>query len=317
MRLAELLGACVLLAGCVDSKPQVLSSWEEGAVKAAIIDFVVGATTEGGPHFVPVADRIAVFDHDGTLWAERPEYFQFLMIYEQVHAQAADHPEWQEQQPFKAVLEHDTEYLEGLDYAAARTLSAAVSGGMTTADYMTLSHDFATRSLHPEFNTRYADLRYLPMLELLRYLERHSFRVFIVSGGDMGFIRGFAELLYGVPRDRVIGSSRSNMFVDDSPLILRGKKYASMNVGANKVLNIDLHIGRPPVFAVGNSDGDLEMLAYTAAHDGFVLLLSHDDDEREYGYTNGAEIALQKARAEGWTIASMRDDFDPIFVQIN
>jgi phosphoserine phosphatase len=317
MRLVGVLITYVLLSACVDGKPQVLSSWVEGATRSAIIDFVAEVTTEGSPHFVPVVDRIAVFDHDGTLWAERPEYFQFLMIYEQVRAQAADHPEWREEQPFKAVLGNDTAYLDGLDYAAARQLSAAVSGGMTTTDYMALSHDFATRSLHPEFNARYADLRYQPMLELLEYLEGHGFRVFIVSGGDMGFIRGFSEPLYGIPRDRVIGSSRSNMFADDSSSILRGKKYASMNVGANKALNIDLHIGRPPVFAVGNSDGDLAMLAYTASHDGFVLLLSHDDDEREYGYTDGAEVALQAAHEEGWTVASMHDDFERIFVQTN
>jgi len=315
MRLVGVLIACVLLSACVDGKPQVLSSWVEGATKAAIIDFVAEVTTEGSPYFVPVVDRIAVFDHDGTLWAERPEYFQFLMIYEQVRAQAVDHPEWREEQPFKAVLENDTAYLDGLDYAAARQLSAAVSGGMKTTDYMALSHDFATRSLHPGSNARYADLRYLPMLELLEYLEGHSFRVFIVSGGDMGFIRGFSEPLYGVSRDRVVGSSRSNMFADDSSTILRGEKYASMNVGANKVLNIDLHIGRPPVFAVGNSDGDLAMLTYTASHDGFVLLLSHDDGEREYDYISGAEVALQTAHEKGWAIASMRDDFERIFVR--
>jgi phosphoserine phosphatase len=239
------------------------------------------------------------------------------MLYEQVVKQAPLHPEWQTELPFKAVLENDQRYLDEHGYAAMRSLSAAVTQGMTTDEYRRLSESFALNSTHPELKVPFAGLTYLPMIELVNYLHENDFQVFIVSGGDIAFIRGFSEQFYGIPRERVIGSSRRNALSDDAANILRGGQFASMNVNKTKVLNIDLHVGRMPVFAVGNSDGDLAMLAYTAAHGGLALLLDHDDDIREYSYRDGALNALEAARVNSWTVISMRDDFLQVFKASN
>jgi phosphoserine phosphatase len=303
----------LLLTGCSEPANSVLLSWADGPAKAAVLSYVDSVTQPRSPDFLPPAERIAVFDHDGTLWAEQPVYFQTYMIYEKVLEQAPMHPEWQVEQPFKAVLEHDQAYLMQRGYAAMRVLSAAVTKGMATNDYLQISESFARNSVHPELNMPFAGLTYAPMLELVQFLHENSFQVFIVSGGDIDFIRGFSEQFYGIPRERVIGSSRRNELSADATKVLRGSAFASMNVNSTKVLNIDLHIGRIPVFAVGNSDGDLAMLAYTASHGGFALLLDHDDAAREYSYRDGAAKALEAASLNGWTVVSMRNDFLRIF----
>jgi len=308
-----IMGLPLLLSACSEPADTSLPSWADGPAKTAVLTYVHSLTQPASARFLPQAQRIAVFDHDGTLWAERPVYFQTYMIYEEVIKQAPLHPDWQTLQPFKAVLDNDQGYLDEQGYAAMRILSAAVTQGMTTDAYRHLSETFALNSVHPESKVRFADLTYAPMLELVNYLHENDFQVFIVSGGDIGFIRGFSEQLYGIPRERVIGSSRSNEWSEDAISVLRGGQFASMNVNQTKVLNIDLHIGRLPVFAVGNSDGDLAMLAYTASHGGFALLLEHDDAVREYGYRDGALNALEAAAENSWAVVSMRNDFLQVF----
>jgi phosphoserine phosphatase len=308
-----LLCLVLLLTACSDPVNNALPSWADGQVKTAVLAYVDSVTRPQSPAFLPSSERIAVVDHDGTLWAERPVYFQTYMIYEQVVNQAPDHIDWHTEQPFMAVLSNDQDYLDAHGYAAMRTLSAAVTEGMTTGAYMSLSQQFAENSVHPERQVAFSNLTYLPMRELVNYLHQNDFQVFIVSGGDIGFIRGFSEQFYGIPRERVIGSSRRNVLSQDATSVLRGAQFASMNVNTMKVLNIDLHIGRLPVFAVGNSDGDLAMLAYTAKNGGFALVLEHDDAVREYSYREGASGVLEAAVENDWPVVSMRDDFLQIF----
>ncbi len=315
MRLFVVLCLSFFVIACsAQPEDDPLPSWEEKSAKARILSFVADTTNPESSTYLPPAERIAVFDNDGTLWAERPDYFQLLMLYEQVDKMAASHSEWRTLQPFKAVLERDERYLKEAGFAAMRTLSAAVTEGLSVSAYTDLSANFVFNSRHPDSNISFAGMAYQPMLEFIAYLQENDFEVFVVSGGDIGFIRGFSERLYGVPKHHVVGSSRKNIVVEDGSAIQRGTRFASLNVGAKKVLNINLHIGRRPIIAVGNSDGDLDMMRYAAADNGLVMLLMHDDADREYEYIEGAEQALEESDAEDWSVISMKNDFVQVFV---
>lgn len=315
MRTLLVLCASFFVIACDGvSHDDPLPSWVDKPAKAGIVSFVSGVTDPESKSYVSPAERIAVFDNDGTLWAERPNYFQLLMLYEQVEKRAATHPEWQVIQPFKAVLEQDEGLLKNAGFGAMRALSAAVTEGLSVSAYTALSKDFVFNSRHPHSNSSYAAMAYQPMLEFVAYLQENDFKVFIVSGGDVGFIRGFSEPLFGIPKHHVIGSSRDNIVVDDGGDIQRSARFSSMNVGAEKTLNINLHIGRRPIIAVGNSDGDINMMRYASKDNGLVMLLMHDDVDREYNYVEGAEQVISVSEAEGWSVISMKNDFAQVFI---
>jgi phosphoserine phosphatase len=314
MKLILIISLLPFITSCGDfSEHDPLPSWSDSPIKLRIIEFVVDITNPNSSNYLPPAERIAVFDNDGTLWPEKPDYFQLLMIYEYIDIMVDDHPEWRKTQPFKAVLERDFSYLKEAGFAATRELSAAVTQGLSVSAYTDLSTEFIFKSRHYESSLLFADMAYPPMIEFISYLKESGFEVFIVSGGDVSFIRGFSEQLFRIPKHQVVGSSRKNTLNKQGMIIQRGTQFSSMNVGINKVLNINLHIGRRPVIAVGNSDGDLEMMRFVSKGNSLVMLLMHDDDERAYEYIEGAEQALEEAKAKGWPLISMKNDFMKVF----
>ena len=298
-----------------------LPSWNEGAHKQAILDFVAAVTDESGDEFVPEAERIATFDNDGTLWTEMPLYFQLLFALDRVRALAPDHPEWQEQQPFAAILANDQEALAKLSKQDVGAVVTATHTGMTTDEFPQVVKDWISTAKHPRFDRLYTDCVYQPMLELLDYLRANGFQTWIVSGGGVDFMRTFAEETYGIPPAQVIGSSGKVQFElrDGRPVLVKLAELANYDDKEGKPANIHLHIGRRPILAAGNSDGDQAMLQYTTGADGRRLgvLLDHDDAEREYVYRIGPggrlETALAEAEANGWIVVSMKDDWTRIF----
>jgi phosphoserine phosphatase len=321
--LAALIVAVCVVAGCGGTDGESnriaapLPSWKTGAAKDAVLDFVARVTDPTGSEFVMPADRIAVFDNDGTLIVERPEAVQFAFIYDRIGTMAPDHPEWPTTQPFQAVLENDRERLRGLSYADLRALGAAAQADMTHEDFADITENFLSVGQHPRFQVPYTDVIYRPMLELLEFLRANQFRVFLVSAGNIEFIRSYAEEVFGIPKEHVVGSSRKLDLreVQGRSVIYRKTGINSVNAGRFKPLNIQLHIGRRPILAVGNSDGDLEMLRFTSDNPkpSLVLLVQHDDPEREYAYSDGAEKVRQVATERGWQAVSIRDDFDVVF----
>jgi len=309
------------LYGCADrpapARADPLPSWNDGAARSGILDFVRRVTDRNGPDFVAAQDRIAVFDNDGTLIIERPTLVQFEFVYNRIKELAPEHPEWATTQPFKAVLEDDRDSLAALGYRRRAPLADAGQGNQFQAEFDAAVARFLATGTHARFDRRYVDLVYAPMIELLRYLEAHDFHVFIVSGGGIDFIRSYAEEVYAIERERVIGSSPKTELRrrDDRVVVYRKTGLKSINAGRFKPLNIWLHIGRRPILAVGNSDGDLDMLRFaTQGHaPSLAVLLQHDDAEREYDYAEGAQKALAAAGELGWITVSMRDDFATVF----
>ena len=301
-----------------DSDP--LSSWNEGLAKERLLVFVDNVTDPGNPAYVEPDARIAVFDNDGTLWAEKPIYFQVAFVFRGILEQADDHPEWQEQMPFKAVVTNDLEALATLTGEDVLTLAFASYPEMTQAEFEPIAEEWLATVTHPRFNVLYKELIYAPMVELLEYLRAHDFRPFIVSGGGIEFIRAFSKEAYGIPPEHVIGSSMQYEFVDteEGSELMRRAKIGSVNDKHVKPVNIQLHIGRRPILAFGNSDGDIEMLQYTADGDRarLSLLLHHDDEEREWDYDHGTERALELAEQEGWTVVSIKNDFKTVFTAV-
>jgi len=307
------------LAKAGDSLP----SWNDGPAKAAIVDFVARVTKEGGPDFVPAAERIAVFDNDGTLWAEQPIYFQFAFALDQVKAMAPKHPDWKETQPFKAVLEGDSKTLAALGRKGALQIVAVTHAGMTTDDFAKNVADWLATARHPKLKRPYTDLVYQPMLELLSYLRGNGFKTFIVSGGGVEFMRVFAERVYGIPPEQVVGSSgvvKFEMRADGKPALVKDSKVEFIDDGPGKPVGINRFIGRRPILAFGNSDGDQQMLEWTAAGDGprFLGLVHHTDAEREWAYDRKSSVgkldkALDEAEQRGWTVVNMKDDWKTIF----
>lgn len=300
-----------------------LPSWNDGPARQAILDFVGRVARDGQPGYVPPAERIAVFDNDGTLWAEQPIYFQVAFALDRVKALAAGHPEWKEQQPFKAVIEGDQEAVASAGEKGMVEVVAAAHSGMTTAEFSAVVADWLRTASHPRFDRPYDSLVYQPMLELLVYLRANGFKTFIVSGGGVEFMRVFAERAYGIPPEQVVGSSgitRFEMRPDGIPVLVKEAKVEFVDDGPGKPSGINRFIGRQPILAFGNSDGDRQMLEWTAAGGGprFLGLVRHTDAEREYAYDRQSHIgrldkALDEAEQRGWTVVDMRRDWNAIF----
>ena len=305
------------------STAPALPSWREGAAKAALLDFVARATKEGGADFVAPADRVATFDNDGTLWAEQPMYFQIMFAVDRVKALAARNPEWKKKQPFKAVLEDDRKALAALGEPGFLQILAATHTGMTTEEFAKIVADWLATARHPRFNRPYTDLVYQPMLELLAYMRANGFKTFIVSGGGIEFMRPWTEKTYGIPPEQVVGSSavtKYQMRTNDIPVLLRERKVEFVDDKAGKPEGINRFIGRRPVFAFGNSDGDKEMLEWTAAGSGarFMGLVHHTDAVREWAYDRNSPVgrldkAWDEAVRRGWTVVDMKRDWKKVF----
>ena len=297
-----------------------LPSWNDGAAKSAILEFV-GAVTTDGPDYVAPAERIATFDNDGTLWVEQPYYTQLAFALDRIRELAPEHPEWREQQPFKAVLENDLEALAASGIKGLMQLVMASHAGMTTDQFATIVTDWIATARHPRFDRPYTELVYQPMLELLAYLRDNGFKTFIVSGGGVEFMRPWTEQVYGIPPEQVVGSTIVTEFAlrDGAPVLLRRPEMDFLDDKEGKPVAINKFIGRRPIVAAGNSDGDLEMLQWTTAGDGRRLgLIVHDDAEREYAYDREGHIgrldqALDQAEMRRWVVVSMRRDRSTVF----
>jgi phosphoserine phosphatase len=300
-----------------------LPSWNDGAVKTSITDFVARVTTQGGADFVPPAERIATFDNDGTLWCEQPMYFQLAFALDRVKALAPQHTEWKTKQPFRAVLAGDKAALVASGQKGLLEITAGTHAGMTTAEFADVVIDWTNVARHPRFGRPYIDLVYQPMLELLAYLRANGFKSFIVSGGGVEFMRPWTEKVYGIPPEQVVGSSGMTEFEmgsDGKPVLRKLAKVEFVNDGPDKPVAINRFIGRRPIFAFGNSDGDLPMLQWTAAGGGarFMGLVHHTDAEREYAYDRQSQFgrldkALDEATARGWTVVDMKHDWKRVF----
>jgi phosphoglycolate phosphatase-like HAD superfamily hydrolase len=303
-----------------------LPSWNEGVAKRAIVDFVARVTDETGADFVPAPERIATFDNDGTLWAEQPAYFQLFFAIDRVKAMAGEHPEWKNEQPFKAVLEDDMEALAASGEHGLLELVMATHAGMTTDEFEGVVQEWIVTAKHPTTQKVFTEMVYQPMLELLDYLRANQFKTFIVSGGGIEFMRPWAEAVYGIPPEQVVGSSIKTQFEmrEDGPVLVRLPEINFIDDKDGKPVGIWRYIGHRPIAAFGNSDGDLQMLQWTAVGDGarFMLYVHHDDAEREWAYDRESHIGrldagLDEAEKNGWTVVSMKDDWGRIFPDQN
>ncbi|MBB5764412.1 phosphoglycolate phosphatase-like HAD superfamily hydrolase [Methylorubrum rhodesianum] len=300
-----------------------MPSWKDGAPKRAILDFAGRVSREGSPDFVPPAERIAVFDNDGTLWAEQPIYFQVAFALDRVKALAPEHPEWKEIQPFKGIVEGDPKAVAASGERGLLQIMAATHAGMTTEAFNDIVADWLKTARHPRFGRPYDRLVYQPMLELLAYLRAGGFKTFIVSGGGVEFMRVFAERTYGVPPEQVVGSSgvtKFEMGPEGSPVLVKEAEVEFIDDGPGKPSGINRFIGRRPILAFGNSDGDHQMLQWTAAGTGprFLGLVHHTDAEREFAYDRQSHVgrldkALDEAGQRGWTVVDMRQDWKQVF----
>jgi len=299
-----------------------LPSWNDGKAKQTIVAFVAKVTKEGAPDFVPPAERIAVFDNDGTLWPEQPMYFQLLFALDRVKVLAPQHPEWQDKEPFASLLKGDVKgALAGGERALAEILMAT-HAGMSTEEFAKIVQDWVATAKHPVTKRSYTEMVYQPMLEVLAYLRANGFKTFIVSAGGIEFMRPWAEKVYGVPPEQVVGSSIKTRFEwrDGQPVLMRLPELNFIDEKAGKPVGINEHIGRRPIAAFGNSDGDREMLQWTTAGKGarLALLVHHTDAEREWAYDRTSAMgrldkALDETQARGWTVVSMKDDWKRIF----
>ncbi len=299
-----------------------LPSWNDGAAKAAIVGFVERVTKQGGPDFVPPAERIATFDNDGTLWAEQPAYFQFLFAIDRVKALAPQHPDWKSRQPFQGILENDLKSaLAGGEHAVAEIV-AVTHSGMTTDEFGSVVADWLETAKHPKTGRLYTEMVYQPMLELLTYLRQNGFKTFVVSGGGVEFMRRFTERVYGIPPEQVIGSRvKTNYEVRDGvPMLLRLPDVDFVDDKAGKAVGIQSLIGRRPIAAFGNSDGDFEMLEWTTSGKAprLGLIVHHTDAEREWAYDRTSHIGqlargLDEAPRRGWIVADMKTDWKVIY----
>jgi phosphoserine phosphatase len=299
-----------------------LSSWTEGAARQSIVDFVTSVSTPGSSSFVPAAERIATFDNDGTLWAEQPMYFQLLFAMDRVKALAPEHPEWKEQEPFASLLRGDVEQaLSGGEHAMLEIIMAT-HAGITSEEFAEVASEWMRTARHPLTKRPYTEMIYQPMLELLTYLRAHGFKTYIVSGGGIEFMRPWTEQIYGIPPEQVVGSSIKTKYEiqDGKPVLVRLPELNFIDDKEGKPIGINQHIGRRPIAAFGNSDGDLQMLEWTMAGDGprFALFVRHTDAEREWAYDRDSSIGrldkgLDQALENGWTVVDMKLDWKTIF----
>jgi len=315
------LGALLLLAPAARATDP-LASWNDGAAKRSITAFVAEVTAPGSPRFVPPAERIAVFDNDGCLWAEQPMYFQAFFIFDRIRTLAPQHPEWKEKEPFASVLRGDVKGALSAGERGLLEMAMATHAGTTTEEFDRIVTDWITTAKHPKSGRLYSEMVYQPMLELLAYLRANGFKTFIVSGGGIEFMRPWAERVYGIPPEQVVGSSIRTKFElrDGEPALVRLPELNFIDDGEGKPVGIQQHIGRRPIAAFGNSDGDLQMLQWTTAGGGarFALYVHHDDATREWAYDRESPIGkldqgLDEAKAKGWTLVSMRDDWKSVF----
>jgi hypothetical protein len=304
------------------AQDDLLPSWNEGRSRKSILDFVSAVTQESSPDFVPVSERIATFDNDGTLWCEQPMYVQLAFALDRMKALSGKHPEWKQKQPFKAVLDKDIPALARAGEKGLVELVMATHAGMTTAEFEKIASDWIKTARHPKFDRPYTDLVYQPMLELMAYLRANGFKTFIVSGGGIEFMRPWSERVYGIPPEQVVGSSIKTQFRIENgvPELIRLSAIDFVDDGPGKPVGINSHIGRRPIAAFGNSDGDFQMLQWATLSPGkrFGLIVHHTDAEREYAYDRKSSFgkldrALDDAGSNGWTVVSMKDDWKRVF----
>ena len=324
--------ASLLLATQVSAQTDPLPSWNDGAAKKAIVDFVQATTTQGGPQFVPPAERIATFDQDGTLWVEHPIYTQVMYVLERVPALVKAKPELAKVAPYSTVLEllkGDRAAMEKLTEADLFKLLAATSTGMSVETFQAEAKKWIAEAKHPRWKKPYTDLTYLPMQEVLKYLRANGYKTYIVTGGGQDFVRVYAEATYGVPPEQVVGTAGGTSYgygKDGKPFLTKDPKLLLNDNNAGKPEGIHLMIGRRPYAAFGNSTGDRQMLEYTKAGDGarLAMLVLHDDAKREYAYGPAQGLPATKvgaftqalydeAKKQGWTVISMKDDWKKIF----
>jgi phosphoglycolate phosphatase-like HAD superfamily hydrolase len=324
--------AVVLLASWLPmpagAQTDPLPSWNDGPAKSAIVEFVDAVTTEGGADFVAPADRIATFDNDGTLWVEHPLYTQAVFALERVAALAPEHPEWKDQEPFKAVLAGDREAMARFTEGDWAKIIAATHAGMTTEAFVEIVRDWLGSARHPRFERPYTEAAYQPMLEVVDHLRANGFRTYIVTGGGQEFVRVFSEQVYGVPVEQVVGSSIATKYEyqGGEPVLMREPEVFFIDDKVGKPIGINLFIGKRPLAAFGNSGGDREMLEWTGAGDGarLKMLVLHDDAEREYAYGPADSLPdtkvgafpqelMDEAKQRGWVVISMKNDWQTIF----
>ena len=299
-----------------------LPSWNDTAPKKAIVTFVEKVTKEGSPDFVPVAERIATFDNDGCLWSEQPMYFQAFFIFDRIKQLAPQHPEWKDKEPFASVLKGDFKSaLAGGEHALIE-MGMATHAGTTTEEFEKIVTDWITTAKHPKTGRLFTEMVFQPMIEVLSYLRANGFKTFIVSGGGIEFMRPWAERVYGIPPEQIIGSSIKTKFEmrDGQPVLVRLPEINFVDDKAGKPVGIQMHIGRRPIFAFGNSDGDLQMFQWTAAGQGprFIGIVHHTDAKREFAYDRKSSIGrldkgLDEAQVKGWTVVDMKKDWKRVF----
>jgi phosphoglycolate phosphatase-like HAD superfamily hydrolase len=326
-RLAAGIGIVLALAaspffGGLAAANDALPSWREGPAKRSIVEFVSKVTQEGGPDYVPPSERIATFDNDGCLWAEQPLYFQLLFAVDRIRAMAPQHPEWTEKEPYASVLKGDTKSaLAGGEHALLEIVAAS-HAGMTTEEFEGTAREWLASAKHPSKGRLYTELVYQPMLELLAYLRAHGFKTYIISGGGIEFVRAFSERVYGIPPEQVVGSTGKQKFElrGGTPVLVKLPAVDFVDDKEGKPVGIQRFIGRRPIAAFGNSDGDLAMLQWTAAGAGprLCLYVHHTDAQREWAYDRQSHVGrldkgLDEAKARGWTIVSMKDDWTRVF----
>jgi phosphoglycolate phosphatase-like HAD superfamily hydrolase len=323
--LLVILGIVLALNFCelaLAQTPDPLPSWNDGQAKQAVIDFVTRVTKPGGPDFVPEAERIATFDNDGTLWAEQPMYFQLLFALDRVKELAPKHPEWKTQEPFASLLKGDIKTALAGGERAMLEIVMVTHAGMTTEEFEKIVQAWIAKARHPTTNRLYTEMVYQPMLELLAYLRANGFKTYIVSGGGIEFMRPWVEKVYGIPPEQVVGSSIKTKFElrDGKPVLVRLPELNFIDDKEGKPIGINSHIGRRPIAAFGNSDGDLPMLQWTTSKQGpsFALYVHHTDADREWAYDRHSSIGrldkgLDEARAKGWTIVNMKQDWKVIY----
>ncbi|MBI1176883.1 haloacid dehalogenase-like hydrolase [bacterium] len=318
------LFASILVLATITAHAQgdPLASWNDSAAKTAIVSFVEKVTTSGSRDFVPAPERIAVFDNDGTLWSEQPMYFQAFFIFDRIKALASQHPEWKNREPFASVLKGDVKSALAGGEKALMEMAMATHAGMTTDEFEQIVKDWIATARHPKSGKLYTEMVFQPMLELLAYLRANEFKTFIVSGGGIEFMRPWAKRIYGIPPEQVVGSSIKTKYEvrDGKPVLVRLPELNFIDDKVGKPVGINSHIGRRPIMAFGNSDGDFQMLEWTTTGDGarFGLIVHHTDAEREFAYDRESHIGqlargLDEGPKRGWTIVSMKDDWKVIY----
>jgi phosphoserine phosphatase len=316
------LGGALAFVATIAYAGDPLPSWNDGKAKRSITEFVAKVTEPDSADFVPPAERIATFDNDGCLWAEQPIYFQAQFIFHRIDALAPQHPEWKDQEPFASVLKGDLKTALAGGEHALMEMAMATHAGVTSGEFEQIVKDWLATARHPKTGRAYTEMVYQPMLELLGYLRANGFKTFIVSGGGIEFMRPWAEKVYGIPPEQVIGSSIKTKFElrDGKPVLVRVAELNFFDDKDGKPVAINQHIGRRPIAAFGNSDGDLQMLQWTCLADGprFCLYVHHTDSEREWAYDPQSSIGrldkgLDEAKVHGWTVVSMKDDWKAVF----